>query len=303
MPDLRHVVLLFGEILIDRFPDREVLGGAPLNVARHLHAFGCMPVLITRVGQDAAGARLLQTLRGSGMATHGVQLDSVYHTGVVEVKFTAAGHRFDILPDRAYDHIHPRLSRIAALAARPEWIYFGTLAQRASSHRALRHTLRAVRGQRFFDINLRDPWICQDRIRWSLQHADVVKANDAELARIAQLFGLKETSAEAQAHTLVRQYHLRGVLVTCGAAGAWWLEESAEPITVASESVENIRDTVGAGDAFSAVFILGQLCGWDLTATLRRAHRFAGAICQIRGAIPDHDDFYKPFSEEWSSPK
>jgi fructokinase len=303
MTDLRHVVLLFGEILIDRFPDREVLGGAPLNVARHLHAFGCTPVLITRVGQDAAGAQLLQTLRGSGLTTHGVQLDSMYHTGVVEVKFTATGHRFDILPDQAYDHIHPRLSRIAALAASPEWIYFGTLAQRASSHRALRHTLRAVRGQRFFDVNLRDPWVSADRIHWSLQHADVVKANDAELARIAQLFGLEEASAEAQAYTLVRQYRLRGILITCGGEGAWWLDDSAQPVTVESEPVENIRDTVGAGDAFSAVFILGQLRDWDLTVTLQRAHRFAGAICQIRGAIPDHDDFYKPFTEEWFSPK
>ena len=119
MTDLRHVVLLFGEILIDQFPDREVLGGAPFNVARHLRAFGCTPVLITRVGQDTAGARLLHTLESAGMSTHGVQLDSVYHTGVVEVKFTRAGHQFDILPDQAYDHIHPRLSRIAALARAP----------------------------------------------------------------------------------------------------------------------------------------------------------------------------------------
>ncbi|HJT50968.1 MAG TPA: carbohydrate kinase, partial [Nitrosospira sp.] len=44
MIDVRHPVLLFGEILIDRFPDRDVLGGAPLNVARHLRAFGCAPV-------------------------------------------------------------------------------------------------------------------------------------------------------------------------------------------------------------------------------------------------------------------
>ena len=303
MSDLRHVIVLFGEILIDRFPDGEVLGGAPFNVARHLHAFGCIPVLITRVGQDAAGARLLQTLRDTGLTTHWVQLDSVYHTGVVEVKFTLAGHRFDILPEQAYDHIHPRLSRIAALAANPEWIYFGTLAQRAGSHRALRHTLRAVHGHRFFDVNLRDPWIFPERIRWSLQHADVVKTNDAELARVAQLFGLEETTAEAQAHTLVREYNLRGILVTCGVAGAWWLEGSARAVRVASEPVANICDTVGAGDAFSAVFILGQLRGWDLTVTLQRAHGIAGAICQIRGAIPDHEDFYKPFTDKWFSTK
>jgi fructokinase len=144
MTAIRQLVLLFGEILIDRFPDQEVLGGAPFNVAMHLGAFGCMPVLVTRIGQDNAGSRLLQALESSGLPIHGVQLDSTHPTGIVEVRLTSEGHRFDILPDRAYDHIHPRLSRMTALAVNPELVYFGTLAQRANSHRALRHML--IRG-------------------------------------------------------------------------------------------------------------------------------------------------------------
>jgi fructokinase len=60
-----------------------------------------------------------------------------------------------------------------------------------------------------------------------------------------------------------------------------------------------ILDTVGAGDAFSAVFMLGLLNGWAMPVTLQRAHHFAGAICGIRGAIPEHNDFYKPFIDEW----
>ena len=299
MSDIRHVVLVFGEILIDRFPDREVLGGAPFNVTRHLGAFGAVPVLVSRIGQDAAGARLLQTLESSGLSTHGVQLDSIYPTGLVEVNLTPEGHQFDIVPDQAYDHIHPRLSRMTALAANPELVYFGTLAQRANSHRALRHMLRAAGGQRFFDVNLRDPWVYADRLDWSLQHADIVKANDAELERLARLLDLKETSAEDQAEALIQRYKLRGMLVTCGAAGAWWLDESTQVTAMTSDSVVEIRDTVGAGDAFSAVFMLGLLNGWAMPLTLQRAHRFAGAICGIRGAIPEHNDFYKPFIDEW----
>ena len=150
MIEVRHSVLLFGEILIDRFPDRDVLGGAPLNVACHLHAFGCAPILVSRIGQDAEGARLLQTMESAGLSTHGIQLDSVYPTGVVAVHLGAEGHRFNIVPNQAYDHIHPRLARMAALAANPKMVYFGTLAQRADSHRALRHMLRATSGQCFF---------------------------------------------------------------------------------------------------------------------------------------------------------
>ncbi|MBA4142357.1 MAG: carbohydrate kinase [Nitrosospira sp.] len=299
MTGARHGVLVFGEVLIDRFPDREVLGGAPFNVARHLGAFGCSPVLITRIGRDAAGARLLMALKSWGLMTHGVQLDTVHQTGAVEVSLTSEGHRFDIMPDQAYDHIHPRLSRIAALAANPELVYFGTLAQRADSHRALRHTLRAVRGQRFLDVNLRDPWVYVDRLHWSLQHADIVKANDDELARITQLLDLEETSAESQAEALIQRYQLRGVLITRGASGACWLDNSAPVISVASEPVAGIQDTVGAGDAFSAIFILGLLNGWAMPVTLQRAHHFAGAVCLIRGAIPEHNDFYKPFIDDW----
>lgn len=299
MTDARHVVLLFGEILIDRFPDREVLGGAPFNVARHLSAFGCAPVLITRIGLDEAGARVLRALESSGLATHGVQLDSIHSTGTVKVRFTSdGGHHFDILPDQAYDHIHPRLARIAAISAEPELVYFGTLAQRSDSHRALRHMLRAAKGQRFFDVNLRNPWIVVDRLHWSLSHAGIVKANDAEIETINQLLGLGGDSAETQARLLMQRYSLRGVLITRGAAGAWWLDDSSL-IVASSTPMTDIRDTVGAGDAFSAVSILGLLEGWGWSVTLRRANDFAAAICQIRGAVPEYKDFYDPFIDKW----
>jgi fructokinase len=299
MSNVRHVVLVFGEILIDRFPDGDALGGAPFNVAWHLQAFGCAPVLVSRIGQDAAGADLLKAMKSAGMSTQGVQLDSVYPTGTVEVRLTAEGHRFRIVPDQAYDHIHPRLSRMAALAANPELVYYGTMAQRAASHRALRHMLRATSAPRFFDVNLREPWVVAERLHWSLQHSDIVKANDEELERIAKLVELEEEAAEDQARALVRKYQLRGILITCGAKGAWWLDDDSEKAEVASGTIADVVDTVGAGDAFSAVFLLGLLHGWTISATLQRAHQFAGAICRIRGAVPHGDRFYKPFIEEW----
>ena len=159
--------------------------------------------------------------------------------------------------------------------------------------------LRTMGGQRFFDVNLRDPWVYTDRLHWSLQHADIVKANDNELDRIAQLLGVGGTSPEARANALMQRYQLRGVLITCDAAGAWWLDDSAPPVSISSEPMSDIRDSVGAGDAFSAVFMLGLLNSWTIPVTLQRAHSFAGSICQIRGAVPEHDDFYKRFMDEW----
>jgi len=54
---------LFGEALADIFPKRRVWGGAPLNVARHLHAFGVQSLLITCLGLDPLGDELLQAIQ------------------------------------------------------------------------------------------------------------------------------------------------------------------------------------------------------------------------------------------------
>lgn len=39
--------------------------------------------------------------------------------------------------------------------------------------------------------------------------------------------------------------------------------------------------------------------GWPLKQTLERAHRFAGQICRLRGAMPDACDSYRPYVADW----
>jgi fructokinase len=114
-----------------------------------------------------------------------------------------------------------------------------------------------------------------------------------------ELLGLQSTSTHAQAEALLNRYGLQGILTTLGAKGASWLDDSGQFVEMESGPVPNIMDTVGAGDAFSAVFIVGLLREWKIPLTLRRAHGFAAAICQIRGAIPEDAGFYKPFLNEW----
>ena len=60
-----------------------------------------------------------------------------------------------------------------------------------------------------------------------------------------------------------------------------------------------MMDTVGAGDGFAAVCILGTLRNWSAAYTLAQANRFAAALCSIRGAIPDDAEFYRPFQQDW----
>lgn len=291
--------VVFGETLVDQFHDREVLGGAPFNVACHLAALGSHPVLVTRAGKDAQGERLMQVMTGRGMDIRGVQSDPSRPTGRVVVTEHAKGHAFDILPDQAYDHIHASTARLAAMSAHPALVYFGTLAQRGESRRALHELLETVATRTFLDVNLRDPWVDPDVLEWSLQQATVVKLNDDELGRISTLFSLAGVSSEACAAALISTFDLQRIVVTRGAGGAWTLDRAGRLEEETGQPLPNVVDTVGAGDGFAAVFMLGMLHQWPVASRLARADTFARAICGIRGAVPLTLDFYTPFIRDW----
>lgn len=303
LPGSHHegAVVLFGEVLADVFPDRSVLGGAPFNVACHLQAFGQHPVLITRLGEDALRDEVMNAMTQKGLDTLGVQFDKHYPTGQVRVHIEEGGHRFEILPAQAYDFIHPGVARMTLLSAHPALVYFGTLAQRhAVSRQALKTLLRGARSAKFLDINLRPPWYDKKTVRHSLLFADIVKLNDAELVELAGMFNLPGDEAYEQARALMDLFDLDQVLVTRGDAGAWLMDRDHTLVKVGATSpAVKLVDTVGAGDGFASIFLLGTLCGWPIVKTLERANAFAASICEIRGAVPEQMDFYEPFKEAW----
>lgn len=293
--------MLFGEVLADVFPDRSVLGGAPFNVACHLKAFGQHPVLITRLGEDALRDEVMNAMTQKGLDTLGIQFDKHHPTGQVKVHMEDGGHRFEILPTQAYDFIHPGVARLTLLSAHPALVYFGTLAQRHNvSRQALKTLLRGTHAAKFLDINLRTPWYDKKILHHSLKFADIVKLNDAELSELAVMFGLPGVEPHEQARVLMDQFELEQLLVTCGDAGAWQMDRDGNQVEagIQCEAVKLV-DTVGAGDGFASVFMLGTLCNWPRVKTLERANAFAASICEIRGAVPDQMDFYEPFRDAW----
>jgi fructokinase len=295
-------VVLFGEVLADVFPDRSVLGGAPFNVARHLKAFGRNPVLLSRVGNDDPGRNVLGTMAQNGMEIGGIQFDRHHPTGQVKVHLEEGGsHRFEILPEQAYDFIHPAVARMVRLPLDPALVYYGTLAQRHEvSRRALLTLLRSTDAAKFLDVNLRAPWYGEKTLRSSLQYANIVKLNAEELEVLAEIFALPRSEPQDRVMELMRRFDIEQVVVTRGAAGAWQINRAGETVeAVAGDRDTTVVDTVGAGDGFAAVYILGTLRRWPMAKILARANNFAAAICGIRGAVPARADFYQPFTEEW----
>lgn len=288
---------------MDVFPDRTVLGGAPFNVACHLRAFGLDPVLVTRTGSDTFHDRIINVMESRGMDTVGVQRDPRHPTGQVSVHLKADGsHQFEILDYQAYDFIDPVLARLIGLNVRPKLMYYGTLAQRHEiSRRALSSLLESACTPRMVDLNLRKPWYDTQTLKRSLERADIVKMNETELATLARTLRLRINDEKEQAAELMKRFKLDSLLVTRGEHGAWLLDNQGKFVSSAppdGSSIE-VQDTVGAGDAFAAVFIAGRLHNWPAAVTLQRACTFASAICGIRGAVPQEEDFYSKYLQEW----
>ncbi|MDL2355711.1 MAG: PfkB family carbohydrate kinase [Pseudomonadota bacterium] len=309
MTNAAQSVVVFGEALVDDFGSEQVVGGAPFNVARHLAAFGLAPLMITRLGQDDNGASVRAEVSRFGMTQSGLQWDDQHPTGRVLVERDATGHRFIILPDQAYDYIatEPALRAMAGVTA--DALYFGTLAQRGASARAsLFALLAASKARRFLDLNVRAGQVHERCVFESLHAATVVKVNEEELADLfawythtrppTRTIDSKEVAAACR--TLIRVFTLEGLLVTLGDKGAVYFgADGSRLLSQAGSAPPRVIDTVGAGDAFSAVFMLGQALHWPLAQTLARANEFAAAVCGIAGAVPQQDGFYLPWTTRW----
>lgn len=298
--------VLFGELLSDCFPDEEVAGGAPFNVAAHLCALANaregLPLLVSRIGQDERGEFLLRRVREVGLCTDAIQRDALHPSGCVEIQLKGGEHTFSIVPDQAWDFIATAPAWRALGIRRAQWLYFGTLAQRGASREALRALLQANAAQGFLDVNLREDSIPSEVLEWSFAHAEVVKLNDGELQRIAAQLDIDAQDPRDAAHQLMRRFDIGRVIVTEGARGAWSIDRDALLVRVAPQPiVEGFQDSVGAGDAFAAVCLLGLVRGWSVELLLARADRFAREICRIRGAVSPSLSFYDDFRAEFAT--
>jgi fructokinase len=302
--------VVFGEALIDDFGAEQIIGGAPFNVARNLAAFMAPQLMLTRVGDDRNGALVRAEFEHFAMSTVGLQVDGMEETGRVVVERAPGGHRFSILPNQAYDYIESAAALNAMSASDVGIVYFGTLAQRAERSRtALFAVLDATNATRYLDLNLRGKQVDERCVFHSLHAADIVKVNEEELQALFDwYFQIKPTDppltadeVRASCRALLQMFSLDALIVTLGHRGSvYFSRDDEEPIVHRDNPAPPfVIDTVGAGDAFSAIFLLGRMRGWPLDITLARANEFAGAICAIPGAIPADMGFYDKWMTRW----
>ena len=295
MSDNDHVVpVIFGEVLFDCFPDgNSVLGGAPFNVAWHLQAFGMSPMVVSSVGDDELGKKVQRAMLDWGMATSGLQLDPFHPTGSVDIEFNNGEPQYTIVEHRAYDYIDARL---LPPLPRNRLLYHGSLALRNHASREALSSLKQHRNDTvFMDVNLRDPWWEKTFVSGLADEANWVKLNEDELIQLGSGTG----GFESQAREFLTSHKLEGLVVTLGARGAIALTDNGGHAEITPSQTLEIVDTVGAGDAFTSVLVLGITHQWPLEQTMQRAQSFASLMVGQQGATVHDQGFYQAMIQDW----
>ncbi len=117
----------------------------------------------------------------------------------------------------------------------------------------------------------------------SLQKANVLKLNEDELPLLISLLSLSTDFVEAIAE-LIARFSLKYVIFTQGQYVVAYMMQVGEISSIDTPKVE-VADTVGAGDSFTATFVVNILRGVSVAESHRKAVDVSAYTCTQRGAI------------------
>lgn len=285
----KHLVLGLGEILWDILPGGKKLGGAPANFCYHASCLGADSYMLSGVGDDILGAEILKKLDGLGLRKDYIRVYSGHPTGTVDVVLDDMGiPSYRIHENTAWDNVifedgHKNL----ALAA--DAICFGTLGQRS---KVTGDTIKRILdispkdALRVFDINIRQNFYSKEIIGESLNYCNVLKINEEELTLLTGLLGISGGKRREILNRILKDYDLNLIVLTLGREGSIL----ATPDYISQRDIYDlpVKDTVGAGDAFTAAVVTGLLKNMDIDEINRRASILAGYVCSMEGGTPPY---------------
>ncbi|MFA7288119.1 MAG: carbohydrate kinase [Melioribacteraceae bacterium] len=276
-------ILCIGEILWDSLPNGLFLGGAPFNVACHLHRLKCDVSVVTRVGNDVLGRIINNRVNEKGISTDHFQVDNLFSTGLVNVTLDKEGNAFyEIVAPAAWDYIEAD-DLLMKTAEKADIIVFGSLAQRNKKSKETIQKILDLNKINIFDVNLRPPYDNHDIISDTLYKTKICKLNDLEILKLAEWYGFESDLHEA-AIGIREKFGCEIVCVTRGSHGASllrnneWVEDPGFKVTV--------RDTVGAGDSFLAALIKGFLQDKSNEELLEDANLLGAYVVTKDGPTP-----------------
>ncbi len=286
-----HKVVCFGEVLWDILPTGAVPGGAPMNVAYHLHKQQKNPALITSIGIDEKGEQLVKIFSDYGICTDFFQVDYEHETGQVFAQPNENNEVvYDIVKPVAWDYIKWE-DDFENLVSNANYFVFGTLASRNHVSKKTLFQLLEYAENKVLDINLRAPHFNRRIVEELLSKADFLKLNIAELELITGWFS-KHTSIEDRVRSITDKFKIQNMVVTMGGDGAVMYYNSNKYMQKGYKV--DVVDTVGSGDAFLAGLLARLLEKASPVNALEFASGLGAFIAMQKGACPVYnvDEIY-----------
>ncbi|MGM0875984.1 MAG: carbohydrate kinase family protein [Bacillota bacterium] len=258
-----------GEVLIDFIPAqkgkalKDVIsferapGGAPANVAAAVSKFGGNASMITKLGVDAFGDFLVETLNEVGVNTDHVFRTNEANTALAFVSLKEDGERdFSFYRNPSADLLLTEEEIDKNWFSEGDILHFCSVdlvesPMKQAHSKAIR--LAKEKGAIIsFDPNVRlplweDPEDCRNTILQFIPEAHIVKISDEELAFITGL------TNEEEAINSLFVGDVKAVIFTRGSQGAD-LYVNGECYRSSGYRV-SVQDTTGAGDAFIGGFL------------------------------------------------
>ena len=286
-------ILAFGEVLFDIIHEKKHIGGAPLNFAAHSVKCGARADILSSVGSDDLGKKALEEIKRLGVGAAFVQVSDYRPTGTVNVTLKNGSPSYTINKEVAYDYIDQSELDFENLDGYDAF-YFGTLAQREETSR---RTLYAILDQVkfptvFYDVNLRKDGYSEGMLKESLKRCNIVKLNDEEVIVLASLLYNEDLNEQTFTDLLLERFpNIEMIIVTKGPEGCTIYQENTNT-DIPSEPV-TVKDTVGAGDSFSASFLVTYLLSGDARLAAKIGNKVGGYVASQNGAIPEYSDDLK----------
>ena len=272
-------------------------GGAPANVLAMLRKLDKRCAFIGKVGSDAFGELLANTVSELGVDTRGLKRDAEIPTTLALVHTLPGGDRdFSFYRKPGADIMLSADELDEELLTGCRIFHFGTLSLtdepvKSATHAAVQ-CAREAGALISFDPNLRPPlWRsmddAKDAIRWGLQQCDILKIADNELE-----FMTGETDFDRGAAILRAEYpNIRLLNATAGADGSYSYYGDQRVFEPACRR-GGVIETTGAGDTFCACVLnfvlengLDGLSETQLSEMLRFANTAAYIVTTRKGAI------------------
>lgn len=302
-------IVCLGELLVDMFPAergrrlqevsafRPVPGGAPANVAVAAARLGRRSAFIGKVGDDAFGHHLADTLAREGVSTRGIRFDAQARTTMAFIAMPDENTaEFVFYRNPGADMLLRADELDGDLLRQTRAFHFGSISLIEEPSRSA--TLEALRLAReagaliSFDVNYRPSlWknraVAYEMITAVLPSVNLLKINETELQLLSG-----EDDAEAGTRALL-QGENNACVVTLGPKGSFFRVASGSGY-VPGFTVRTV-DATGCGDSFVAA-LLSQLVAADnwqahfVPAQMRTFLRYANAAgaltAQKQGVIP-----------------